>query len=190
MLQSLARAGAVLVLRRIRRRLKAFGGDRRGTAAIEFAFFASFLSIATLNVAEISTYIYQRMQVESAAQMGAQAAWKACDTSHLPATTRCAALTTAVTNSVQATSLGTRIQLQSGYPSEGYYCVTDSNALQLVGSLDSKPADCSAVGNAGAQPADYITIQTTFTYTPMFSGLTIGGLFGTTIQRTTIMRLG
>jgi Flp pilus assembly protein TadG len=190
MFQSLARARTILLVRRLRENLKALGQDRRGTAAIEFAFFASFLSVATLNVAEISVYIFQRMQVENATQMAAQAAWKTCDTSQLPATTKCPGLTTAVTNSVQSTPLGARVQLQSGSPSEGYYCVNASNVLQYMSGVDSKPADCSAAGNAAAQPADYIKIQTTFNYTPMFSGLTVGGLFSTTIQRTTLMRLG
>ncbi len=190
MFQALARARTIRLARRLRENLKDFGRDRHGTAAIEFAFFVGFLSVATLNVAEISVYIFQRMQVANATQMGAQAAWKTCDTSQLlPATTNCAGLTTAVTNSVQSTPLGSRVQLQSGYPSEGYYCVTAQNVLQYVSSVDSKPADCSAVGNAAAQPADYITIQTTFNYAPMFHGLTVGGLFSTTIQQTTIMRL-
>src|SRR5689334_20211076 len=120
MFESLARARAILPVRRLRRRLKAFGQDRRGTAAIEFAFFAGFLSVATLNVAEISVYIFQRMQVENATQMAAQAAWKTCDTSHLPATTNCPGLNTALTNSVQSTPLGARVRFQAGSPSEGY----------------------------------------------------------------------
>ena len=189
MFQSMTRARMILPMQRLRRKIKALGHDRRGTAAIEFAFFASFLSVATLNVAEISMYIFQRMQVENATQMAAQAAWKTCDTSHLPATTNCPGLTSAVTSSVQSTALGARVQLGSGFPTEGYYCVTASNALQYMGTVDSKPTDCSAAGNAGVPPADYITIQTTFDYTPMFSGLTVGRLFATTIQRTTIMRL-
>ena len=190
MFQSLPRAKMIRSVRRLRQKLKAFGQDRRGTAAIEFAFFASFLSVATLNVAEVSVYIFQRMQVDNAAQMAAQAAWKTCDTSHLPATTNCPGLNTALTNSVQSTPLGTRVWLQSGSPSEGYYCVNASNALQRMSDVDSKPSNCSAAGNAAVQPADYIQIQATFTYVPMFSGLTVGGLFPSTIQRTTLMRLG
>ena len=189
MFESLAHASTILRLRRFCEKLNALGQDRRGTAAIEFAFFASFLSVATLNVADISVYIFQRMQVENATQMAAQAAWKTCDTSHLPATTNCSGLTTAVNNSVQSTPLGSRVQLQSGSPSEGYYCVNASNELQYMSSVGQMPTDCSAAGNAAAKPADYITIQTTFDYTPMFRGLTVGGLFPATIQRTTLMRL-
>ena len=190
MYQSSTRARAIHLVRRLRESLEAFGRDRRGTAAIEFAVFAGFLSVATLNVAEVSVYIFQRMQVENATQMAAQAAWKTCDTNHLPATTNCPGLSIAVASSVQSTPLGSRVQLQSGYPAEGYYCVNAQNVLQYMSSVDSKPSDCSSAGNAGALPADYITIQTTFDYVPMFSGLTVGGLFSRTIQRTTVMRLG
>lgn len=190
MFLSLARARTILRVCRFGGGLKALGRDRQGTAAIEFAIFASILSVATLNVADVSIYIYQRMQVENATEMGAQAAWKTCDMTHLPATTNCSGLSAAVTKSVQSTSLGTRVTLQSGSPSEGYYCVNSSNQLQFVSDVSSKPTDCSAAGNAGLSPGDYIKVQTTFTYAPLFPNLTVGGLFATPITRTAFMRLG
>lgn len=190
MSRPLTRARTIFHVRRFAGGLRALGRERRGTAAIEFAIFAGFLTLAVLNVADVSIYIYQRMQVENATEMGAQAAWKTCDLSHLPATTNCSGLSTAVTNSVQSTSLGTRVQLQTGSPSEGYYCVNTSNQLQFVSDVSSKPSDCSAAGNAGFSPGDYIKVQTTFTYTPLFPNLTVGGLFATPITRTTFMRLG
>ena len=64
--------------------------DRRGVAAIEFGFFAIFLSAALANVADVSIYIYQRMQVENATEIAAQAALKTCGAAavpKLPATT-------------------------------------------------------------------------------------------------------
>jgi Flp pilus assembly protein TadG len=190
MFRSPARARTMLHVRRLCESLEALGRDRRGTSAIEFAFFASFLSVALLNVADISIYVFERMQVENATQMGAQAAWKACDTTQLPATTNCPGLATAVTHSVQSTSLGSRVKLQSNSPSEGYYCVNSSGVLQYVSDVNSKPADCSAAGNPGLNPGDYIKVQTTFSYAPLFPGLTVGRLFATPITRTTIMRLG
>ncbi len=69
-------------------RTKAIWADQRGVAAIEFGFFAIFLSLALVNVTDVSIYIYQRMQAENATQVAAQAAWKACDLSQLPATTK------------------------------------------------------------------------------------------------------
>jgi Flp pilus assembly protein TadG len=162
--------------------------DTRGVAAVEFAIIASFLALAMLNVADLSIYIYQRMEVENATQMAAQAAWKNCDLNHLPATTNCSGLNTALQNAVQSTSLGSRVTLQSGSPAEGYYCINSSNALQYMSSVSSKPADCSAAGMPSLQPVDYIQISTTFSYVPLFPGMIASGLT-TPITRTALMRL-
>ena len=169
----------------------AIRSDQRGVSAIEFAFFAGLLSLALLNTADVSIYLYQRMQLENATQMGAQAAWKTCDPSNgqLPATTKCSGLTTAVTQAVQSTSLGTKVSLQPGYPAEGYYCVNSSGALQYVSAVTSKPADCTAAGMPSLQPADYIQIQTRFPYAPLFGGITVAKLFPTPITKTAMMRL-
>jgi Flp pilus assembly protein TadG len=169
---------------------KAIWADQGGVAAIEFGLFSIFLSLALVNVADVSIYIYQRMQVENATQVGAQAAWKACDLPQLPATVNCPGLTTAVQNAVQSTSLGTSVALVSGSPSEGYYCVNSSNALQYVSAVSSKPADCTAAGTPSLQPGDYIQVQTTFPYAPLFPGLSVTGTFVTPINRTAMMRLG
>jgi Flp pilus assembly protein TadG len=139
-------------------------------AAIEFGLFAGFLSYAMLNAADISIYLYQRMQVENATEMAAQAAWKNCPISQLPAILNCSGLNTAVTTALQSTSLGSNVSLQSGSPSEGYYCVNSSNALQYMSNYSSKPADCSGAGMPSLRPGDYIKIQTTFAYAPLFPG--------------------
>jgi Flp pilus assembly protein TadG len=113
---------------RITKHIAALRTDRRGVAAIEFAVFAGLISVGMLNVTDIAVYVFQRMQVEYATQAGAQAAWHTCDINHLPATNNCSGLSTAVQNAVQSTSLGTRVTLQSGSPSEGYYCVNASTS--------------------------------------------------------------
>ncbi|HEX2633019.1 MAG TPA: TadE/TadG family type IV pilus assembly protein [Bradyrhizobium sp.] len=169
---------------------KAISSDQRGVAAVEFGLFAIFLAVALANVTDTSIYIYQRMQVENATQVAVQAAWKACDPSQLPATTKCTGLTTALQNAIQSTSLGASITLVAGSPSEGYYCVNSSNALQRVSDVSSKPADCTAAGTPSLQPGDYIQVQTTFTYAPLFPGLSVSSTFPTPINRTAMMRLG
>jgi len=65
--------------------------DDGGTAAIEFAAASLLLVVGVLNAVDVGYYTYQRMEVENAAQVGSQAARKACyDTgSMLPATTKC-----------------------------------------------------------------------------------------------------
>jgi Flp pilus assembly protein TadG len=171
-------------------RTKAIWADQRGVAAIEFGLFAILLSFGLANVADVSIYVYQRMQAENATQVAAQAAWKACDLSHLPATTNCPGLAAAVQNSLGSTSLGTRVALISGSPSEGYYCVNSSNALQYVSDVSSKPADCTAAGMPSLQPGDYIEVQTTFPYAPLFPGLSVTSTFATPINRTAMIRLG
>jgi Flp pilus assembly protein TadG len=163
--------------------------DSRGVAAIEFALIAGTLSLGVLNVVDIGVFAYKRMQVENAAQMGAQAAWKACDLQHIPATTQCTGLSTAVTQGVQGTSLGTHVTVASGFPAEGYYCISSGGALTYVHDVTSKPADCSSVGGT-TSPIDYLTVQATYTYAPIFPGITVASTFPTTIATTTYMRMG
>ena len=171
-------------------RTKAIWVDQRGVAAIEFGFFAIFLSFALANVTDVSIYVYQRMQVDNATQVAAQAALKTCS-SKLPATTSCTGLTTAVNNALGSTSLGASVSLISGSPSEGYYCVNSSNALQLVNAVTSpKPADCTAAGTPSLQPGDYIQVQTTFSYTPLFGRLSVASAFATPITSSAMLRLG
>lgn len=162
--------------------------DCRGVAGIEFAFIAGFLCLTVVNVSDVSVYLYKRMQVENAALVGAMSALKACDPSHLPATVNCPGLTAAVTAAVQSTSLGNAVSL-SGAVSEGYYCVNSSNALQFMSDVSNRPANCSAAGMTALQPADYVQVAVTFTYSPMFTGLSVAGLFPTPITKTAMVRM-
>ena len=175
--------------RKVAGRARAIWADQRGVAAIEFAFFAIFLSLALVNVTDVSIYIYQRMQAENATQVAAQAALKTCS-SQLPATTNCSGLTTAVNNALGSTSLGTRVSFIPGSPSEGYYCVNSASALQFVSNVSTKPADCTAAGTPSLQPGDYLQVQTTFHYAPLFPGLSVSSTFATPINRTALVRLG
>ncbi len=171
-------------------RMKAMSADQSGVAAIEFGIFALLLFVALANVVDVTMYLYQRMQAENATQVAAQAVWKACDLPKLPATVNCPGLTMAISNALGSTSLGTAVSLVSGSPAEGYYCVNSSNALQYVSDVSSKPLDCTAAGTPSLQPGDYIQVQTTFTYAPIFPGLSISSTFPTPINRTALMRLG
>jgi Flp pilus assembly protein TadG len=163
--------------------------DQRGASAIEFSFFAGMLSLGLLNTADIAIYVYQRMEVENATQMGAQAAWKTCDQGHLPATKNCPQLLNAIQNAVQSTSLGTKVTLQSNSPSEGYYCLNKSNTLEYVSDVTQRPADCTVAGMPSLKPADFIQVKTTYAYAPIFSDITVARFFTTPITRTSFMRL-
>jgi hypothetical protein len=152
--------------------------DERGVAAIEFAGAAMLLAVILANAADFSVYEYRKMQVQDAAQIGAQAAWQTCGyPSMVPATKNCSGLNAAVTTAIQSTGLGKSVSLSSGYPAEGYYCVNSSGALQSVGSLSSRSSDCSAAGNANASPGDYVQIGVTAAYAPIFSSFTVVGLW-------------
>src|SRR5580704_7071821 len=150
--------------------LRPLGRDTQATAAIEFAGAAMLLVVLLLNAVDLSYYEYRRMEVENAAEAGAQAAWSTCNdpTTMLPATQNCSGLNAAITTAIQSTSLGAAVTLASGYPTEGYYCANSSNALQSIGNLSAKPANCSAAGNPNASPGDYIQVGVTFNYAPLF----------------------
>ncbi len=186
-----------------RKSFRRFATDARGAVAVELAVTGLVLAGGLLNAIDVGNYIYRRMQVEYAADAGAQAAWKSCSSqsSYLPATQNCPGLNSAVTAAIQGTSLGAAITLAMGYPEEGDYCVNASNLLQCVGSLSStapancsatgKQATCSAAGNASATPGDYILVQVTTPYQPIFPGLTVMSRLGiSSISKTNFMRLG
>ncbi len=164
--------------------------DTRGLASIEFAFVAGFLCVALLNVTDVSVFLFDQLELNNATQMGAQAAWATCDLNHLPASTKCPNMNSAVTTAVQSTSLGTHVAVASGYPAEGYYCVNGSGALQWVSTVSSPPNNCSGAGNAATVPADYVKIQTTYTYAPIFPGLSLGSTLPTSLTATSWVRLG
>ncbi|KFG70790.1 TadE family protein [Microvirga sp. BSC39] len=158
-------------------------------AGTEFALVAGALCLIMLNAFDVANYIYKRMQVENAAQMGAQAAWKTCDPTKLPATKLCVGLGASVTAAAQGTSLGNGVTLPPGFLSEGYFCLDVSGALKPVGTLDARPVDCSATAMPHLQPGNYISVSVTYSYKPVFADLTVARFFGTTIQSTSYMRL-
>lgn len=175
------------------RRAAPFGeslrGDQAGAASIEFAFVVSILAFAMLAGVDVADYHVHRMQVESAAQMGAQAASKACDDSQLPASTNCPGLSSAVSTAIGATSLGNAVTLQTGFPSDGYYCVTTAGALQYVSAAASPPADCGSVGRGSESAGYYVTVKTQYTYTPIFNVTGFSGIIPTAITGSAMVRL-
>jgi hypothetical protein len=58
-----------------------------------------------------------------------------------------------------------------------------------VASVASKPADCTAAGMPALQPADYVQVAVTFSYTPIFSGISVAGMFTTPITKTAMVRM-
>ena len=148
--------------------------DPDGNAIIEFAFAAPVLIVLIVNILDFSSLIWDQMEVDYSAQMGAQAAYKTCSTGTLPAKSNCSGLNTAITTAIQSTSLGSGVALDTGSPSETYYCVSGTT-LQSVGSYSSPPSpfNCSAAGNAGVTPGDYVEVDVIYSYAPTFAGLSV-----------------
>jgi len=174
----------------VSRRLAAFLGDERGTAAMELAGVGGLLIFGAMNAADVGRYAYQAQEVNAAAQAGAEAALVACDVDHTPATLNCPGLSAAVTTALQSTRLGSSIQLNSAL-AEDYYCRTTTGALVKAGAASSKPTDCAGVANAaaGATPTLYLQVNVLFAWQSMFPGLTVAQNFTPTLTRTAWMRM-
>ena len=133
-----------------------------------------------------------RFQVDLAAEAGAQSIRALCSAQQTPVTKNCAGLLAKITAAVQSTSLATNVTVQSGYPLEGYYCVSSSGGLQLVGSTGTIGAppqppsqfDCSTYGRANSSPADYVQVGVSYAYTPLFTGVSVASLLPSPITRT------
>lgn len=177
------------------RRCGGLQGERRGAAGVEFALWLTVLTIPILNVIDIGLYVHRRMQVEEAAQVAAQMIWETCDSrAKLPATdaTRCPLLTTPTNRilaAAQSTPLGAGVTL--GAVSEAYLCINAAGALQQVAAPPAtRPADCTPVGGgATTVPGDYVTVTVSYSYAPLFNGVSLGGILTTPIVRTSTMRL-
>lgn len=179
----------------VKRSVRNFRREQRGAAGVEFALVLTLLTIPILNVVDLALYAWDRMQVDNAAQMAVQAAWATCKlSSNLPATpnsyANCPAMPAAVTTAAQSTRLGTNVTVSSTI--EGYYCVnTTTNALVAVGTFPgTKPANCSSVGVSTDTPGDYVLITTTYTYSPIFSAVSIASALNATVSRQAWMRIG
>ena len=170
--------------------IRKFAKDRKGLAAIEFAIIAGALCVSVLNVSDLAIYLFDDLQVKNAAEMGAQAAWAACDLNHVPVTIRCTGYMNAVANAVHSTSLASAVVLQAGSPQEGFYCVNSASALVYVADPYNPPNDCTAVGTPGNQPGDYLMVKTTYTYTSLFPGMSVVSALPATMTSTAWMRLG
>jgi len=178
------------VFKEISSQWRRYRSDQNGAAAVEFALVLSLLIVPILNIVDFAYYGWCRMQVDNAAQMATQAAWKTCTPpTFLPATSNCTGLGTAVSNAAGSTSLQGAITVTS--TTENYYCVNSSNALVTVGTFPgTKPSDCSSVGSASDTVGDYVKITVSYTYAPLFPAVSIASALASPITRTAWMRLG
>jgi Flp pilus assembly protein TadG len=160
--------------------------DERGMAGIEFTLIVSVLCFLFLNGIDVARYAWIRMQVENAAQIGAQAAWRTCDPNNLPVSCKSSAFTTPVTAAIQSTSLQTAVTLQTA--TAGYYCVDAAVGLKLVADT-TPPSNCQTTGRVDLTPGYYAQVGVSYTYAPLFADLTIARLFSTLVTKTARVRL-
>jgi len=183
---------------RVSRNSPGFLRDGRGGAAAELVLWLSIMLIPVMSVIDIGFYVFQRMQVELAAQAATQGIRFSCGLSAVPLTRNCATFASAATTAAQSTLLADSVTVSSGYPTEGYYCVNGSGDLVLVGSVGTAgsppprpdPFNCNSVvaGNTGS-PATYARVSVTRTYIPVFSGVSVASLLPTPIVRTAWVRV-
>ena len=175
-----------------------FLGDSAGAAAVEFVLWLAVLIVPVLSAVDIGAYAFKKMQVQIAGQGAVQAVWHACnDNTKWPATKNCPGLLATITRAAQGSSLGADVTVASADVVEGYYCADASRALVAVGStgtiaspLTGPAPTCTTVTAGSSTTAgDYIKVTVSYTYAPVFTGLSVGSLLGTSITHTAWMRL-
>jgi Flp pilus assembly protein TadG len=173
--------------------LRRFVAGSCGAAAAEFALVLPLLTVPILNIVDLGSYAYDRMQLDNAAQAAVQAVWNTCATQgYVPATTvtNCSSVLSSITTtSAQSTALGTSVTISS--TTEGYYCLV-SGTLTYAGAVTAtKPSDCSVVagGSSSDTPGDYILVTAAYTYSPIFSAASLVSLLPSSMTRTAYMRL-
>jgi Flp pilus assembly protein TadG len=171
--------------------LRNFLGDCRATAAAEMALIVPAIAFIGLNVADMSVYLYTKMQVDLAGHEAVGAARVLCATgAQLPAKQNCGvSLDSTMLSAAQSTTLGTNVTL--GTSSEAFYCATTGAVLTQVAAYNATPpADCSGtVATSTAKPGDYISVTASYPFTSIFPGASIAASLPATITRTAWMRL-
>ncbi len=180
----------------------------RGAAAAELALWLAVLVVPVLNVVDLGFYCFQAIQVRAAAQAAAQSAEELCGAKSqttFPASANCTGLSSQLTSAAQSTSLGTQVTVAAS-STEGYYCSDASGTLVATSPANRKinpwlytatsgmtpfPADCTGVNaNNTGNPGDYLAVTVTYTYAPLFRGVSVANLFGGAITHTSWIRLG
>lgn len=152
-----ARAGSV-----IGRFLARAVGNTSGAAAIEFGVVVPLLALMVTAVVDIGFHVYYKMQVEDAAQVGAE--WAI----------RNGFDATAISNAVLSATNASRISA-SPAPTTFCGCATGS-------SISS--ANCGTTCPGGAQAATYVTVSAQMTYSTTLSYPTLPTSYNLTAQAT------
>jgi Flp pilus assembly protein TadG len=180
---------------RIASRIRDFLHEARGAAAAEFTLVALMFAYMMINVGDLGVYVYDKMQVESAAQAAAESMWAQCSPTTGAApniTANCSGYAAKITSAAQQTSLGTGVTaLLLSSPGEGWYCANTSGGLtrNSTSISGSQPTCTSIVSTDTTKAGDYVPIQASYAYSPIFPGATVTSLLSTTITHTVWIRV-
>jgi Flp pilus assembly protein TadG len=142
MTQILFRKRQIRPFDRVRDVVHAAVRQEGGAAAIEFAFMIPLLSLMVISVTDIGLAVYRKMQVENAAQAGAQyAIVHGFDTS---------SISSAVTSATNSTAI-------TASPAPVQFCGCPT-------STGISSASCGSVCTGGAQAGTYARVSAQATY--------------------------
>jgi len=163
-----------------------YARETSGMAAVEVVFWLAALVPALFNIVDLGTYVFQRMQVENAAQMGAQAAWAACESPPEDGCGSVDAVNTAVAAALASTSLGDKVE-QSGELEEGYYCPDPDAAAkdQTLVAVTDGTSTCAS----GAKAGYYVKVVATYPYAPIIATVSLATLLDGDITQTAWSRV-
>jgi Flp pilus assembly pilin Flp len=152
-----------------------FLADASGAATVELALTLTFLLLPLIGVFDTGVYVFQRMEVENAAEMALQSAFNICGQggATAPLITNCTGLSGAVTKGAHSTSLGSNVSVSS--TTEGDYCVSGTGQLTTSG--------CGTT-------AHYLKVTVAFTFTPLFPNVSVASVLGNSIGGSRYMRMG
>lgn len=151
-----------LLLHRLRGYLRPAVRDTRGVAAIEFGIMIPLLSLMVVSVTDIGLAVYRKMQVENAAQAGAQyAIARGFDT---------AGITNAVTSATNSTAI-------TALPEPVQFCGCPTSA-------GVSPVSCGTVCVGGAQAGTYAKVSAQATYYTLFDYQIVAATYTYNVQST------
>jgi len=140
-------------------------GDTRGAAAIEFGFVVPILALMVVATADIGFGVYRKMQVEDAAQAGAEWAIRNGFDSN--------GITNAVTNATNASIAA------SPAPQQFCGCATGSSVSS---------ATCGTPCPGGAMPGTYATVSAQLAYNTTLNYVVVPSNYNFSAQSTVRLR--
>ena len=144
--------------------------DCSGAIAAETALVVGFLVVLIGQVLDFGWFVYCSVQMKMAAQAAAAEAAVVCsEAEDLPALDNCEptgkTLKEAMEEAANRVSIGGTITIADEDLKEGYYC-SNGDALAVVTTPDS----CSPYSDT-EKPGDYVRVTVSYTFTPLFPGL-------------------